>query len=174
MSEQAVKTSVLYRDSAVLQNLGLKVAVDDDYQSFPNSKNGEKNIVNLVKDGANFEDDDRRPLNHFYDPAHPDRSGARGRPLTAGVELGRKSPDWALEQPAEIAEQEFSLKDAGDYLYRALTLPSLQERKQYFGRTFETLGHIIHHLQDMAQPQHVRNDAHCDQLVCAFGPRSDA
>ena len=29
---------------------------------------------------------------------------------------------------------------------------------------FQTLGHVVHHLQDMAQPQHVRNDMHLD--VC--------
>jgi len=138
--------------------MGLKLT-----DKFKNTDGKDRNISELIGDGSNFEDNLPRPLNHFYDPLHD-------APLAGG----HKSPDWALEQPAEIAEQEFSLKDAGDYLYRALTLPSLQERKQYFGRTFETLGHIIHHLQDMAQPQHVRNDAHCDQLVCAFGPRSDA
>jgi len=32
---------------------------------------------------------------------------------------------------------------------------------------FQNLGHVLHHVQDMAQPQHVRNDAHCDAPVCA-------
>src|SRR5439155_50015 len=31
---------------------------------------------------------------------------------------------------------------------------------------FQTLGHLMHHMQDMAQPQHVRNDMHCDLLSC--------
>jgi hypothetical protein len=31
---------------------------------------------------------------------------------------------------------------------------------------YESLGHVLHHVQDMAQPQHVRNDAHCDSGLC--------
>jgi hypothetical protein len=31
---------------------------------------------------------------------------------------------------------------------------------------FQSIGHVIHHLQDMAQPQHVRNDVHCDRGIC--------
>jgi hypothetical protein len=31
---------------------------------------------------------------------------------------------------------------------------------------FQSIGHVIHHLQDMAQPQHVRNDVHCDKGIC--------
>ena len=35
---------------------------------------------------------------------------------------------------------------------------------------FQTLGMVIHHLQDMSQPQHVRNDAHCNAPACLFIP----
>jgi hypothetical protein len=30
---------------------------------------------------------------------------------------------------------------------------------------FKTLGHVIHHIQDIGQPQHVRNDSHCSVAV---------
>jgi len=37
---------------------------------------------------------------------------------------------------------------------------------------FQSIGQVIHHLQDMAQPQHVRNDPHCDSMICqTFDPR---
>jgi hypothetical protein len=32
---------------------------------------------------------------------------------------------------------------------------------------YKALGHVIHHIQDIGQPQHVRNDIHCsDPIVC--------
>ncbi|MGH9455172.1 MAG: hypothetical protein ACRD2O_14515, partial [Terriglobia bacterium] len=36
-----------------------------------------------------------------------------------------------------------------------------------FGSLFVSLGHAIHLIQDVAQPQHVRNDMHCDADICA-------
>ena len=35
-----------------------------------------------------------------------------------------------------------------------------EQRDRYWATTFRALGDIVHHLQDMAQPQHTRNDAH--------------
>ena len=47
--------------------------------------------------------------------------------------------------------------------------PSIATVKMDWGRigapvlsTFQTLGQVIHHIQDMAQPQHTRNDQHLD------------
>ncbi len=56
--------------------------------------------------------------------------------------------------------QRFSYGNAKDYLFNALTDPELSERRRYLGLFFQTIGHVVHHIQDMAQPQHVRNDAH--------------
>src|SRR5262249_29413094 len=44
----------------------------------------------------------------------------------------------------------------------ALTSPNAADRQQQAQQLFLSLGHVLHHLQDMAQPQHTRNDAHCD------------
>ncbi len=51
--------------------------------------------------------------------------------------------------------------------WRALTEPTTLARSQATTRLFFNLGHVLHHVQDMAQPQHVRNDMHCDVPVCA-------
>jgi hypothetical protein len=51
-----------------------------------------------------------------------------------------------------------------------LTSPTADERKGFFGKTFQTLGQVIHHTQDMAQPQHVRNDAHRDAIFPCLIP----
>lgn len=164
MSEQAALASVLNKVES-LAGLGLKGKIDDDgiddeNLNLPNSKGDARNIIQLFRDGADLEDNTdtiKRPLNHFFDPT-------RNMPLTVlGITLGRTSPDWALEDNDNITEQAFSYRDAREYLFKALTLPTEVERKKNFGLTFQTLGQVIHHIQDMAQPQHVRNDQHLDK-----------
>jgi hypothetical protein len=77
---------------------------------------------------------------------------------------GKPSPDWVLEDNGEVDGQEFSYRNAREHFYKALTSPLLSDREENWGKLFQTLGQIIHHLQDMAQPQHVRNDAHLDLI----------
>lgn len=153
ISAEAAKLSIL---NGVLTNLGLDKSIEDADQKLPNSEGVNRTILDLIKDGADFEDNGIRSVNHFYDPLHD-------RPLNIlGAPLGSKSPDWALEDNRFEAVQDFSLKDARNYLYSAFTAPTKQEREKNFGLTFQTLGQVIHHIQDMAQPQHVRNDTHLD------------
>lgn len=161
LSEASLDASRLSKDQQLLQDLGLKAT-----DTFLNSQDpNPRTIKELISDGANFEDNLLlgsllRVRHHFYDPVYD-------RPLTVlGAAVGERSPDWALEDRTEYAggllsaQQDYSLKDAYDYLYKALTLPRADERQKHFGRTFQALGHVIHHIQDMAQPQHVRNDIH--------------
>jgi len=155
ISEKAFAASVLTKQPSVLSNLGLTATL-----KFPNSANVPKTVETLVKDGAAFEDDFPRSLNHFFDPIND-------APLSIlGLPLANASPDWALEDRQEIGgawrPQDFSYRDANLYLYRALTLPNKVDRDKNFGLLFETIGRVIHHIQDMAQPQHVRNDQHAD------------
>lgn len=161
MSHETTMGSMLGKpDGKVLADLGLKFSITDDRQQFPNSSGEQRNIRDLIGDGAKFEDNDSRPLNHFYDPYY-------NRPLTVfGMERGKRSPDWALEDVTEVSGQESSYRNARQYLYDALAAKTTTERDRSFGLLFQSLGQAIHHLQDMAQPQHVRNDTHCDQWYC--------
>jgi len=157
LSERAAKASVLKETNGVLKDLGLKGLLDPS-QTFPNSNGDSRILLDLIKDGANFEDGfndcESRPRNHFFDPKYD-------RPLTVfGLNFGEKSPDWALEDKSIVTGQQYSFHYVREYFYKALTRPVEDERNKFFGLTFQTLGHVIHHLQDMAQPQHVRNDVH--------------
>jgi hypothetical protein len=161
-------------DQSVLRNLGLDATQKfpttqgEDSEEFINCKHGESYLIGeLIACGAQFEDvPSNRSTNHFFDPAHG------GAPLTVllrdptglvgPVPAGMPSPDWVLEDNIEVSEQDFAYRDARDYFYKALTSLLLPDREANWGKLFQTLGQIIHHLQDMAQPQHVRNDAHCD------------
>jgi hypothetical protein len=121
----------------------------------------------LVACGAMFEDfPQTRPLNHFFNPTNPGNSlSCLGVPIVA-----KTSPDWALGINVP-SDQQNSYANAKTYFENALTTPDSQAvRDTAWGATFQSLGQVIHHLQDMAQPQHVRNDAHADLL----GPTSNA
>lgn len=118
--------------------------------------------MRLISEGSVREDDGESSVHHFFDPQQG------GQPLTYGSQLGNASPDWALEDRSSFGGQSWSLADAKEALYGALTGPVAGERNKSLGATFEALGHVIHHLQDMAQPQHVRNDAHCDRFFSTW------
>jgi hypothetical protein len=149
MSEQAVLRSKI-RD--ILPVIGLKTT--NDLLTYIDSS---KSVAEWVISGANDEDDNlslnpARYRNHFYDPL-------TGLGLH-GVATGAPSPDWGLEDTRSFATQLYSLKHARQYYYDALTLTNKDNREQWMARTFYTLGHIIHLIQDAAQPQHTRNDSH--------------
>ena len=71
----------------------------------------------LVREGARLEDLDpseKRVINHFFDPVHPDLRIAPGACL---------SPDFALGDPPSAP-----YKDARTYLFQALTAPTRVDR----------------------------------------------
>ena len=129
-----------------------------------------------------------RVFNHFYDPV-------LNRPLTtiAGV-LGQNAPDWGTgsanafampNTPDTNRRNHFTVFDARESMYRALTGRDSQGnelkpagtltkpkdiRNAYWATTFRALGDIVHLVEDMAQPQHTRNDAHSG--VPGFGHES--
>lgn len=106
-----------------------------------------------------------RVNNHFFDPLKGIDDPSAG--LTPGtISLGAPSLHWALQQsPNDHHENQFySYRLFKNYLFDALTAKEGYEEKYAF--TFEALGHIVHHIQDMAQPAHVRNDSHCPAAFC--------
>jgi hypothetical protein len=116
-----------------------------------------KNIFNLILYGVDYEDNnvlfgEHRPLNHFYDPQ------TNGSKLTVPL-TNNSSPEWVIEKTA-ISDQKYSYEDARIALYDAITNSDLIIRGNSFGRFFQIMGQIMHHMQDMSQPEHVRGDAH--------------
>jgi hypothetical protein len=92
-----------------------------------------------------------RVLNHFYDPTRNEGLGLLG---------AAASPDWALEPAGALDGQNHSYRDARDAFYQGLTASSRERRERELGFTFFALGHVIHLIQDVAQPQHTRRDIH--------------
>jgi hypothetical protein len=159
ISEYAASQSLLNDPSSgILPALCAGLTVDDHRCVLPSSSPFPNTLtpMRLLGYGAVREDDGNLSLNHFFDPQD------EGRPLIYGFKLGAASPDWALEDQFESNAQGNSMADAKEAFYVALTGATATLRDRSLGATFEALGHVIHHIQDMAQPQHVRNDVHCD------------
>ncbi|HTE42207.1 MAG TPA: hypothetical protein VK629_15380, partial [Steroidobacteraceae bacterium] len=150
LTDSAFDRSVLARDPSFVGNLGLS-SIEE---KLADSVGDERNVKELFASGAEYEDSGLRPLNHFFDP----QNGGRG--LTVGVQVGQPSLRWVLEDSHDYADQGHSIRHALGHFYLALTNVSEGDRKAHLGVLFESIGRAIHHLQDMAQPEHVRNDQH--------------
>lgn len=155
----------------------LSIALGPDGSPYTTPANG--NVRALIIAGAAIEDDEYRSLCHFYDPNSQ-------KPLQVlGLSATYSDPDWALGASSTgnlisgacsitlpvlgtfgQQAQQYSLTDANNYFYAALTSPNNSDRNLGFGNLFLSLGHALHLLEDMAQPQHVRNDMHCDTYKC--------
>ena len=143
----------------------------------------------------------RRPLHHFFDPYFDRPLTVDG--LGTIESDPRKSVDWALgirnafsdpnleESPRR---NRFTTLDAREAMFRALTLKAYANgtlsdlaagagplgaqalRQKYWTTAFRALGNVLHLNQDMAQPQHTRNEVHsgilCAQAVCPTGHTS--
>ena len=162
LSVEALNRSILATDLAKLRSYGLKSSVASSGDRFSDSQGvANKTIEELVRFGADWEDS-RSPLQatrHFYNPVN----GSKLLPL-----IGETSPDWALEDRGAKDGQAYSYRLMRRNFFKALTEPTKADRDTAWGLTFQTLGHVMHHLQDMAQPEHVRGDAHCDASGCEF------
>lgn len=111
-----------------------------------------------------------RPRHHFFDVQR------NGQGLTVlGNILGLPAPDWALGTAGRGPnpdQNQFSLADARDYQLWSLTAETRADRERNTARLFRALGQVAHVLEDMAQPQHTRNDPHLGCLDIVAGEES--
>lgn len=109
-----------------------------------------KSMIVKLQDGAQNEDESYliRPFNHFYDPIT--NSGIRD------FAVGINSLQWAWDSGSNNEDW----GDTRTKFFDAVTLPSRTARNAALAETFFRLGHVIHLVEDLGQPQHTRNDAH--------------
>src|SRR3989344_2388305 len=118
-----------------------------------------------IVSGSSAEDEHYRMLNHFYDPI-----SFRG--LTVfGVTLGQRSEEWANDPRAQafwkcvplfpcshkIKTDDKLFTSATDFSWDRGIFEYVYGDKQ---RGLESLGHVLHLLEDATVPAHVRNDDH--------------
>ena len=122
-------------------------------------------IARTLADAAVAEDDDKRPANHFFNPLTGEGFthllGGQPAPLWALGAIVDDHGDVVVDESADIFEEpRLSFLSARSGLYEALTSPAAVSRGNSTLKTVQLLGHVIHVLQDMAQPQHVHDDNH--------------
>jgi|GEM_PF-4922153 len=150
----------------------------DTYDAKGRSFNVDWDYYYVMGFGADIEDTGldvawSRAFNHFYNPQPP--GGEKLPSYFTANQQNFSSPDWALgvyeANGSTIADssgsiQRWSYQNAGEHFYNALILPTPASRILELSRAVQSLGHVVHHIQDMAQPQHTRIDAHCDAPIC--------
>lgn len=159
VTEWAYRATTLnqFSTDSLRDNLGLRgyyeaLVITDDA--------GEESSVNLaLQKGAFDEDSGLRTRMHFFDPQF-------NLPYTY-VPGTYTSPSWATEFiGVRLDVQEYSYFDAVDQMWQGLSSTDPVVRDEMMGKAFVSLGHVVHHIQDMAQPQHTRNDNHCSKSGC--------
>jgi hypothetical protein len=94
------------------------------------------------------------PVNHFLDPEHNAALTTRV-PYGVCALNGVRADQWARNRPSTYALPWLP------HTYRnAILGPNAGTRDASLAELFTSFGHIIHLVQDMAQPEHTRNDQH--------------
>jgi hypothetical protein len=95
-----------------------------------------------------------RSCNHFHDPIS--NTGFNGILCN-----GDSSMTWA-QKPKSTQDPGgyYSWFDTRDFFYKALTTNTKTDRDKFFAETFRGVGQLMHLVQDISVPAHVRNQAH--------------
>jgi hypothetical protein len=113
-----------------------------------------------MSDGTENEDDFPRPISHFFDPVHQAKLTIGYYPVCFGIPGTTRADWWALEPTLQGISNGSDIVDAREHYKSAVLGPNPGTRNSAQKMLFGTLGHVIHLIQDMAQPEHTRNDQH--------------
>ncbi len=120
--------------------------------------------IQILMDGSRAEDDGARPLNHFYDPIHNIGLTYGGQHTSAKV--------WSQNadmQSSYDPTRGFKMVTGYALVYSPQSLSTadytwkraVQDYSEgNTARGLQGLGHILHLMEDMTVPAHVRNDPH--------------
>jgi len=190
------KSGLAIPDTNSLGGWIIRGAIREDDNEISNGPNAEPELKSDEPGGV-F----NRVFGHFFDPKN--NAGLS----VAGIPIQPRAVDWALVPGAAVnmpapRENHYKVGDAREAMWRALTLTRVvagsvtsdgvvptdiagtndaekreNARKAYWATMFRALGDSVHLLQDMAQPQHTRNDWHSGLgcvpgIACALGHAS--
>jgi hypothetical protein len=150
LSDRAVRESGL--DAYLKDHLGFPAGIETRV----NDSGYIRTVERWIRLGSQLEDSPAiRARHHFHNPALPwDQAGL----LFAGT-LSESSVLWGQDRGQSLGAKH-SWHDARADFLRALTDGDDFFRQIFFRRTLQSLGHLIHLVQDAAVPAHTRNDPH--------------
>ena len=175
LSEYAAENSVLDKNKGdYLKNLGFVEELKAEFRL----SGSKQSVTKWLREGAMLEDSSGplsvgyingkgRSFNHFHNPLKPwDEAGLNDwmGPLHF---IGKSSILWAQDGTYQrnFYEGNWSWQKTRGFYFDALTSTKKTDREANFAKTFRGLGHQMHLLQDMAVPDHVRNDAHPEDAM---------
>lgn len=117
-----------------------------------------KTVRQLIANVGAVDEDkpDIRSRFHFHDPTKAWAQAGLTSPITGTFQ---SSVLWS-QNPSQGLSGNHSWQDARNSYFSALTAITIDDRKKFYAETFESLGHLIHLVQDAATPAHTRNDWH--------------
>jgi hypothetical protein len=130
-----------------------------------------KDLSKTVGQGAAEEDNNPRSVSHFFDPVHSVPLEVPFPQLCARVFA--TAEEWAL-LPKEATLNFYSVPEAKKQYIAAVTGANPATREEGLRNLFLDLGHAVHLVQDMAQPEHTRNDQHLPNLYRTYGADTEA
>jgi len=95
--------------------------------------------------------------NHFYDAQN------NGHALTLGYGIRVNSLKWAINGThvgSFIRKNKYSNYNAHNYYLQSIGDPSPIERRKYQAKLLVSVGHLLHLMNDLTSPAHVRDDSH--------------
>lgn len=173
VTERAARQSRL--DAVLKRELGIESGVDALLRIAASTV--PRSVLGWLRDGATSEDRPTcRATNHFHNPLKSFTSARVSdqpfmddacpdfRPILSSVTWGTRFVSPAERGPATA--NPFDWDAARGSFLNALTLGAPTDREAALAQTFEALGHVMHLVQDLAVPAHVRNDfdAHLTNL----------
>jgi hypothetical protein len=105
-----------------------------------------KKVFDWISDGGAREDAGGRSVNHFHNPL-----------TNRGLFGNYSAMIWATLPAGAQQLQNYSWNDVRDYYFQALTAREKTKRDNWFALTFRGVGQIMHLVQDMSVPAHVKS-----------------
>ena len=126
---------------------------------WPTDRVGGELPLDIMSQGSYDEDrivPDGRSVNHFFDPEHLEPLNVK-LPFVGCSAKGERADRWALEAGFG---NDYSVARAKTWYAESLLGPNPGTRESAKRELLLALGHAVHLIQDMAQPEHTRNDQH--------------
>jgi hypothetical protein len=158
LSEYAYKNSKLVKE-IFLMKLNLDQGFVYPLTVKHETETETKTVAGWIYYGADVEDlATSRSMRHFHNPLK-DFNDAGLINIFGHYE---SSILWAQDgvEQKKYAEGDMSWQTVKDYYYNGLISTNEEDRQTDFGLMFKGLGHQMHLVQDLGNPEHTRNDNH--------------
>jgi len=131
------------------------------------------NYIDMIEAGSILEDAlypdadltgaDGRFNNHFYDPQQGGKKlGFGWGDRTDAVTWAITGADLKDNSNSYDRKNNYAYKNALDYYRNSFIAITKEDREKNQAKMFVSLGHLLHLLQDMHVPAHVRDDSHSE------------